>query len=307
MISAHIITGQTATGKTDRALTLAKQTGGYIISADSRQIYNGLDIITGKDVVSTDTWKLVNSFTSESGKEISLGYYLHEGIMMWGLDFIPPDTYFSVYEYCKLVKQIMSHTIVQGMSPIVVGGTYLYIKALLYGLDANAGPVWDVRESLSNAPIGALQEKLKMLNPITWESLNGSDRNNPHRLIRKIEIEMAREVGNRTQPTDPILKRFSFLGLEHHSADTLRARITERVQSRITTGAKEEVERLLAQGYTAASPGLKTPGYQEIIQYLEGTLAWEQAVEKWIRSEVQYAKRQKTFMKKDFQISWELV
>ena len=87
----------------------------------------------------------------------------------------------------------------------------------------------------------------------------------------------------------------------------MHATINARVQSRIMAGAKEEVEKLLAQGYTAISPGLKTPGYQEIIQHLEGKLTWEQAVEKWIKSEVQYAKRQKTFMKKDLQISWEAV
>lgn len=306
MISTHIITGQTATGKTDRALTLAKQINGYIISADSRQIYVGMDIITGKDVDSTDAWELVDRFTSESRKEISLGYYLHEGIMIWGLDIISPNTHFSVYEYCQLVKQIMSHTIVQGMTPIVVGGTYLYIKALLYGLDATTGPSWDVRESFRNAPIGELQEKLKTLNPTTWESLNNSERNNPHRLIRKIEIEMGTQITH-SKPTEPILKAISYDGLEHQSSDSLLAAITARVQSRIKAGAKDEVQKLLAQGYTAASPGLKTPGYQEIIQYLEGELTWEQAVDKWIRSEVHYAKRQKTFMKKDFQISWEAV
>jgi len=303
MISSHIITGQTATGKTQRAY----QKMGYIISADSRQIYSHMDIITGKDLNSHDTWNPIDSFMSKSQKKITLGYYSHESIMIWGLDCITPDTQFSVYEYCELVQHIVSHTIVKDMMPIVVGGTYLYIKALLYGLDATSGPSWGVRESLSETPLVQLQKKLQQLAPATWESLNNSERNNPHRLIRKIEIAMAKDSAHTNQAIKPILKASSYVGLEHTSADSLRSAITARVESRIEAGAKKEVQRLLAQGYTAASPGLKTPGYQEIIQHLEGELTWEQAVEKWIRSEIQYAKRQKTFMKKDTQISWELV
>jgi tRNA dimethylallyltransferase len=303
MFSSHIITGQTATGKTSRALTLAKQVNGYIISADSRQIYSQLDIITGKDIEDRSTWTSVDGWISESGKEITMGYYLHDGIMICGLDCITPDTHFSVYEYCELVQHIMSHTIVKDLTPIVVGGTYLYIKALLYGLDATSGPSWDLRDSLSDLPLAELQEKLQQLAPTTWESLNNSERNNPQRLIRKIEIAMAGGA-DANLVTSPILKAISYIGLEHQSADSLLAAITTRVQSRIKTGAKEEVEKILAQGYTSISPGLKTPGYQEIIQHLEGKLTWEQAVEKWIRSEVQYAKRQKTFMKKDENVNW---
>lgn len=263
-----------------------------------------MNIITGKDTSPTDSWTLVDNFTSESGKDITLGYYLHEGIMMWGLDFITPNTSFSVYEYCQLVKNILSHTIVHGMTPIVVGGTYLYIKALLYGLDATSGPSWDLRESLSNTSISDLQEKMKALNATTWESLNNSDRNNPHRLIRKIEIETATGASHTNHATKPILKTSSYVALEHKTTDSLLSAITKRVHSRIKAGAKDEVEKLLSQGYTSASPGLKTPGYQEMIQHLEGKLTWEQAVEKWIRSEVQYAKRQKTFMKKDENVNW---
>ncbi len=304
MTSAHIITGQTATGKTSRALSLAKQVNGYIISADSRQIYSEMDIITGKDIKPEDTWVSVESSTSDDNKNINLGYYLHSGVMMWGLDCISPDTHFSVYQYSQLVERILSHTIVKDMVPIVVGGTYLYIKALLYGLDATVGPEWDKRSSYVDTPLTDLQKKLKEIAPDVFAALNNSERHNPHRLIRKIEIACS---NTQKLSTEPVIRPLSYFGFEHQSTDHAITAITKRVNARIKAGAQNEVKKLLAKGYTAESPGMRTPGYQEILQHIQGNLTWDQAVEKWIRSEVQYAKRQKTFMKKDSAISWEAV
>ena len=99
--------------------------------------------------------------------------------------------------------------------------------------------------------------------------------------------------------------KFEFIGLKYRLKDDLISSIKKRVEKRLNEGAVKEVKKLLAQGYTETDPGLKTIGYQQIIQYLRGKLTKQQAIEQWINKEVQYAKRQYTFMKKDKNISWK--
>jgi len=97
------------------------------------------------------------------------------------------------------------------------------------------------------------------------------------------------------------------IGLRYKNKEKLREAIKTRVEKRLKQGAIKEVELLLKKGYQKTDPGLKTIGYQQIIDYLEGNTTKKQAIEKWITAEVQYAKRQYTFMKKDKNIKWRLI
>lgn len=156
--------------------------------------------------------------------------------------------------------------------------------------------------------------------------MNQSEWNNPQRLIRKIEIASNRPSKQYIQP--PRLNMSSkqsknenkiilseklslpdlniiFIGLKFKTRQKLVEAIKKRVEERLKNGAIEEVKNLLKKGYGENDPGLKTIGYQQIIQYLKGKLTKDEAIAQWTTKEIQYAKRQYTFMKKDKNISWK--
>ena len=273
-----IITGQTATGKTKLALELAEKYNGELINFDSRQIYKYLDIITGKDIPKNKIWLY---------------------------DVVKPDQYFSSFDFVKQVTPIIEDVKSRGKTPILVGGTYLYLKHFLYGIDDDNGPPnFRLREKLNSKSVDYLQKYLISLDPQIFDSLNHSDQLNPRRLIRKIEIAkspiktvLIKTVFNKSVPE-------IFIGLKYKDKSKLRQAIGKRVEERLKNGAIEEVNKLLKMGYSENDPGLKTIGYQQIIKYLNNKISKEKTIEDWINKEVQYAKRQLTFMKKDKNIEW---
>jgi len=274
-----IITGQTATGKTELALEMAKKHNGELINFDSRQIYKYLDIITGKDIPKTKIWLY---------------------------DIVKPDQYFSSFDFVKLVTPIITDIKNRNKTPILVGGTYLYLKHLLYGIDDNNSPPdFKLREKLNNKSVDYLQKVLIKLNKDIFENLNHSDQLNPRRLIRKIEIAKSapiKTVLNKTVFIKSVPE--IFIGLKYKDKTKLRQAIERRVTERLKNGAIDEVKKILKMGYKENDPGLKTIGYQQIIKFLNKKITKEKAIEDWINKEVQYAKRQYAFMKKDKNISW---
>ncbi|MFA5770139.1 MAG: tRNA (adenosine(37)-N6)-dimethylallyltransferase MiaA [Patescibacteria group bacterium] len=296
-----IITGQTATGKTKLALELAKKHNGELINFDSRQIYKYLDIITGKDkdVLTMKQWN---------------------NITIWLYDIVTPDQYFSSFDFVKQVSPIIEDIKKRGKTPILVGGTYLYLKHFLYGIDDNNSPPnFELRKKLDLKSVIELQDILKKLSLQSFNRLNNSDVNNPRRLIRKIEILTgpvspsfpsgfaSQKVGS--TPPGPLKSRhpfqFQIIGLKYKDKSKLRQVIEKRVEERLNNGAIDEVKKLLKMGYKSSDPGMKSIGYQQIIKYLNKEFSKEKAVEDWINKEVQYAKRQLTFMKNDKNISWK--
>ena len=274
-----IITGQTATGKTKLALDLAKKHNGELINFDSRQIYKYLDIITGKDIPKTKIWLY---------------------------DIISPNQYFSLFDFVKLVTPIIKDIEDRNKIPILVGGTYLYLKHLLYGIDDDTSPPdFKLREKLNSKSVKELQNILTKLDVQSINRLNNSDINNPRRLIRKIEVAKSKikTVLNKTVFIKSVPE--IFIGLKYKDKSKLRQVIEKRVEERLKKGAIKEVKKLLKMGYEESDPGMKTIGYQQIIKYLNKELTKEKAIEDWINKEVQYAKRQYTFMKKDKNIKWQ--
>ena len=286
-----VITGQTATGKTKLALELAKKHNGELINFDSRQIYKYLDIITGKDREEKSKVK------SQKSK-------------VWLYDIVKPNEYFSSFDFVKLATPIIKDIEDRNKIPILVGGTYLYLKHLLYGIDDNNSPPdFKLRKKLNSKSVDYLQKMLIKLNKKVFENLNHSDQLNPRRLIRKIEIETGVEafpiktVLNKTVFIKSVPK--IFIGIRYKDKTKLRKVIKGRVEERLKNGAIDEVKKLLKMGYSKNDPGLKTIGYQQIIKYLNKQVTEKQAIEDWINKEVQYAKRQYTFMKKDKNIKWK--
>lgn len=305
----YVITGQTATGKTERAIELAKEKNGEIINFDSRQIYKKLNIITGKDLPTSSRFNLVHTLDQKD-----IGFYhidKDELIPIWLYDVVDPHVPFSSYDYKECALYVLADVSKRGKTPIFVGGTYFYLSHLLYGVPTeNIAPNWEMRLFLNKLSVQELQTILIKTDSKLFNSLNESDRYNPQRLIRKIEIAHAlNERGERypnqsRQFTLPFSNfKLNFSVFHYASNNQLKNAICERVQKRIVNGALKEVENLLRDGYNEQNPGLKTIGYSQLISYLQDKITWEQAVEEWVIKEVQYAKRQITFMKKDPHLS----
>lgn len=316
-----VITGQTATGKTSLGLKLASQSKGELINSDSRQIYQHLDIITGKDL-SRKLKKGKNQFNLVSKiNHFQIGYYQKNNFKIWLYDIVDPKQPFSSFDYQLCSLNIIKKLLKENKTPIIVGGTYFYIYHLLYQIKTeNIPPNWSLRKELNKKTVGQLQEILKKQNPQLFNQLNPSDQKNPQRLIRKIEIS---KILKKTQQLDLKIKfkkkiilpeklaipdlKIKFIGLRFKTKEKLKKTIKNRVEERLKKGAIEEVSSLLKQGYSPEDPGLKTIGYKEIIKYLKNQISKEQAINQWITKEIQYSKRQLTFMKKDPNIVWKEV
>ena len=314
-----IIVGQTATGKTKLALELAKKYNGELVNFDSRQIYKYLDIITGKDLPKNSEFIIQNL---ELKSKYNIGYYslaIYNHLKpfttrLWLYDVVTPDQYFSSFDFVEKVKPVIDDIKKRGKTPILVGGTYLYLKHLLYGFnDNNVPPNFELRKKLNTKTVKELQDILKKLSPESFNLLNHSDVNNPRRLMRKIEVAIFNSAdltdstdSDRLNPISSGFIRFhpKIIGLKYQDKSKLRQVIEKRVGERLENGAIDEVKSILKMGYKSSDPGLKTIGYQQIIKYLNNELTKEKAIEDWINKEVQYAKRQLTFMKKDSNIQW---
>jgi tRNA dimethylallyltransferase len=298
-----VITGQTASGKTSLAIRLAKERAGELISADSRQAYQYLDIITGKDV-----GKAKFHLVEKTKDGFSVGYYQISGINIWLYDILSPNRYFSAFDWQKLAVMTVAEITKRKKYPIVVGGSYFYIKALIYGLSETIAPDWQFRKKLSFYSLSELQEYLKELNAERLNSLNRSDLNNKRRLIRWIEKEKAFMKSNTvTERKTPItdISNIELIGLRYNKLSALKEQIELRVEKRLKQGAVEEVQILLDMGYKQTNFGLQTIGYQQVIGYLQNNYDFKEMKQKWVTAEIQYAKRQITLMKKDNNINWQ--
>lgn len=294
------ITGLTASGKTDYALEKAKELDGEIISADSRQVYKHLDIVTGKDFEEPN-WQLFKTLKPN----FDLGYYTVNSIPVWLYDVLEPSRYFSAFNWLKCAKEVIKIVIKKNKLPILVGGSYFYLQSLLYGLDNAVGADYKLRKELSLLNILELQEKLKELDESVWLNLNRSDRLNKRRLIRHLEKTVNKAdkllLG---EPGILVDYNVEILGLKPKNKTQLERQIAKRVQARLKNGAIEETQILLQMGYNRSDPGLITIGYKQLLAYLNEETSLEEATNIWIKKELQYAKRQLTFMKKNLQINW---
>ena len=297
-----IITGQTATGKTSLALSLAHKKSGEIVSADSRQLYTHLDIITGKD---KGDLRFVRVATLPGRRNFVVGYYVFDSIRIWGYDIVSPTVQFSSYNYKHVAEYIINNTIDKKSIPIVVGGTFFYIKHFLGDIEIQNEPDWNLRLDLEKKNVDELQHELRDIDPNLLESMNDSDRKNPRRIIRKIEIALSNSQEKKSVKS--LFEIDSFIGLKFASNVHLRLTIAKRVEERLNAGAIDEVKLLLRKGYTRSDPGLNTIGYTQVLDFLNGELSYDEAVQKWINAEVQYAKRQYTLMKNDPRITWREV
>lgn len=274
-----VICGPTSTGKTTLALKLAKKFNGEIISADSRQVYKGMDIGTGKE------WG--------------------EGVKIWGYDLVDPTEEFNISEYLNFAKVTMSDIQKRRKLPILVGGTGFYIKGIIDGIPTvNIPKNIELRNNLENITTSELFGKLAELDPEKAGGMNSSDKKNPRRLVRAIEIAQYMLDHKSLKAKVLVFKNnILMIGLSSPTEFVSRS-IDSRVDKRVASGIKEEIKKLLKNGLDWNAQSMFSLGYRQWRDYFEGEVEEARVIDDWKREEKKYAKRQMTWFKKDKRIKW---
>ena len=276
-----VILGQTSAGKSDLAVKIAQKINGEIISADSRQVYKGLDIGTGK-------------ITSKEMKGVS--HHL--------LDVVSPKQKFSVVEYQEKCIYAIADIIKRDKVPIICGGTGFYIDAITKGvIFPQVPPNNKLRQKLATKSAIALFVVLKKLDPKRARDIkNKNEQNNKVRLIRAIEI--AKALGSVPKTTEEIPPyKFIKIGL-YLPPDKLKKKIKKRLLSRIKIGILNEARKLHRQGLSYVRMEELGLEYKFMALYLQNKISKQKMIEK-LKTEIhQYAKRQMTWFKRDKEIKW---
>ncbi|MDI3279955.1 MAG: tRNA (adenosine(37)-N6)-dimethylallyltransferase MiaA [Bacillota bacterium] len=281
-----VLVGPTGVGKSAVAVELALLTGGEVVSADSMQVYRGLDIGTDKIPPAE-----------------------RRGVPHHLLDVVPPDHTFTVAEYQALAVEVIREIHARGRLPILVGGTGLYVRAVVDGgLFPDPGPHPEIRERLRREAeergYQHLYERLAEVDPEAAARLHPRDL---RRVIRALEVYEA--TG---QPISLLQKRWRsekprydavFFGLTMDRA-RLYCRIEERVERQFARGLVREVEALWRAGYFRRGTARQALGYKEILGYLEGQYDLETAKRILKAATRHYAKRQYTWFRRDARITW---
>ena len=288
MTKTLIIYGPTATGKTAIGIALAKKYHGEIISADSRQVYKGLDIGSGK-------------VGFDSKVEKHQGYWIVNGIKIHGFDLRAPREQFTVADFIKNASDTMIQIIVSKKLPIIVGGTGFYIKALIDGIESIGIPSDPaLRQQLSDLSVDQLYQKLVKLDPDRVKTMNESDRANPRRLVRAIEIatynkklktrNLKQKIIHYQLPTT----NYQLVGLTAPN-HFLYNRSDKWLEERLSHGMVDEVKNLLDQKVKPQwldDLGLE---YRWLTRYLLGQITKEEAINR-LRGDIHsFIRRQKTW------------
>lgn len=273
-----MITGATATGKTAVAIAVAQEIGGEIISLDSRQVYQGMDIGTAK---------------ATPAQRAAVPHH--------GLDLLPPSERYSAGRFAADARRWIGEIRARGRVPILVGGTGFFLRALTHPLFAE--PVLEperkerLKQYLNRLPQPELLRWLEHLDPQGAATLSpGTGR---QRIARMIEIALLtgrslRWWQQHTRGPEPLHLLTVVLELDRA---TLYQRINRRVRQMFAAGLVDEVRSLLEHGYDERAPGMNTTGYIEVLPHLRGTASLEDAVDAVQRATRRYARRQITWFR----------
>lgn len=287
-----IITGPTAIGKSEVAVETAALIGGEIISADSAQVYQGMDIGTAK--------------IKPHEMYASNGEYIPHHL----LSILPPDSKFSVAEFKSLAEELIPKIAARGKIPMLVGGTGLYIEAVIDPYNFTPLPVdeelrhrlWD--EAHEKGKI-YLHNKLAQVDPVSAGKIHPND---VKRVVRALEVYYQTgapisAAGKRAPGRKGDKYRLCYLGMEAER-DYIYDRINRRVDLMIEKGLIEETKALLDKGYDPELPALQSLGYRHVINYLRGSWTLAETIEYLKRDTRRFAKRQLTWFKRDERIKW---
>lgn len=277
--------GPTAAGKSALALEMAKRFGGEIVSADSRQIYRGMDIGTEK------IGRRAGNVTPTRGEPIDV-----RGVPHYLIDILTPDQRYSAAEFRDDARRVIEQIMRRGHLPIVVGGTGFYLRVLTGDRPlANVPADPKFRAWAESQSVDALAEELHRRAPDVYAKVdNLKDR---RRVTRYLEISRGRtrEQKKLSLPNTPL----SFLKIALlPPTELLRQRMRERVDEQFHRGFIEEVRRLVAQ-YGERAPGLQAVGYRQVLPFLRGTATLAETRNQIISAHWRYAHRQLTWLKRE--------
>lgn len=276
-----VILGPTATGKSHCAIEVAKRFNGEIISGDSMLVYKEMNIGTAKP-------------TADELQAVP--HHL--------VDILPPDASFNVVDFVEQAKALIADINSRGKLPIIAGGTGLYIKALLEDYAFNSvDEDTELRRSLEaeadNNGTEALHKRLAELDPEAAERIHP---NNVRRVVRALESALRGDTisqqGAAESPYDALV-----FGLNMERS-ALYERINRRVDLMLEAGLEQEVRRLLEQGVSPECQSMQSIGYRQMVWYLNGSMSYEDAVDKLKQATRNFAKRQVTWYKKMPYINW---
>ena len=280
-----VVLGPTASGKTEMALEIARRTGACIVSADSVQVYRHFDIGSAKP-------------TEEQ----------RGGIPHFLIDVADPDEDFNAGRYMRLALDCIERLVEGGRKIIVVGGTFLYVKALLYGLLEGVEVDQEFRDRLAGERdtkgVASLHKKLESLDPVSAGRINPND---------YVRIERALEVHHVTgEKMSDHQRRHGFAEQKFNALkigllgdrERLRHAIDQRVEAMVNRGWVEEVKAIRAMGYGPNLKPMKSIGYRRINEFLDGQFDFKTAVESIKTDTKRFSKRQSTWLRADDGIKW---
>lgn len=272
-----IIAGPTASGKTALGVEIAKILNSEIISCDSMQIYKRMDIGTAK-VAQAEA----------------------QGVIHRMIDLVEPSERFSVGEYAKVAEGYISDLIANGKIPVVVGGTGLYLDAILYNMSFGGECDEKLRkqlfEELDSYGKEYMYEKLKKLDPQDAEKIHP---NNTKRVLRALEIYYTTgDVKSRLLTKERQLKYEPCMAVLNPDRELLYERINFRVDKMFDEGLQNEVEKLISEGVTFDCQSMQAIGYKEFKSYIDKEIDRSALIEKIKQDSRNYAKRQITWLKK---------
>lgn len=254
--------------------------------------------MTGKDLAG-GLWRI------RRGKEREgEGYWEVEGVPIHLTDVVNPNQEFSVSHYYRLAWMVIKNIWQRKKLPILVGGTGFYIKAVIDGIltkDIPRNPT--LRRTLEKKTTKELFVSLQLLDPFRAASMNVSDRHNPRRLLRALEVVRWREGHRGWSPPKHETPEALFLGLTA-PYEFLYPKIDGRIDGWIKEGAEEEMKKLLSKYRFESSVLGETLGYWEWKPYFEGKATLPEVVKRWKYNEHHYARRQLTWFRKDHRINW---
>jgi tRNA dimethylallyltransferase len=284
--NAIVIVGPTAIGKTKISIELAKEIDGEIVSADSMQIYKFMDIGTAKP---------------DKTEMCGIKHYL--------IDQVYPDEEFSVARYKELALKYMDEICNNGKTPIIVGGTGLYINSLVYNIKFTETTIdWNLREKLKKEAEQKGNEFLhNKLKAIDAEAAAKIHKNDIKRIIRAVEVYKSTNntmsYHKKKSREEPSRYRFHIFGLQMNRK-SLYCKINRRVDIMIEKGLVDEVGNLIKKGYAKSTIAMQGLGYKEILWYFRGETTLDESINLLKRDTRRYAKRQMTWFNKLEGVNW---
>lgn len=276
-----ILAGPTASGKTSVSIDLAKRIGGEIVSADSMQVYRGMDVGTAK--IKADEM---------------------QGVEHYLINVLDPTEDFNIVKFQDMVKYSIEEIKRNGHTPILVGGTGFYIQSVIYDIDFDTqDDNGDIRKALEEEydKMGAdfMYEKLKKIDSVSAENIH---KNNKKRIIRAIEYFLINNAlisaHNESQRKKDSPYDFRFFVL-NPPRDILYDRINQRVDKMVEEGLVEEVKSLKNAGLSIENISMQGIGYKEILEYLDGEITLDEAIDNIKQNTRHMAKRQVTWFKRE--------